>query len=395
MRRCGLARGRALIACAAAAIAVAGCTTQATSSVTVSGKTLTIYVAAPPSGQLDARAQDILDAEQLAFKLQRSSVSQFTLRLKVLHGAKVSDNARTAIQDNSAIAYLGEIIPGASADSIGILNYQDILQVSPTDTAVALTQSSSAVPGAPSEYYESLSTYGRTFARLVPTTALEARALVAELVNEHVSRVYLTTDGQPYGAALAAALRQTAGSALTVDSGRPVAAAVASSGAQAVLFATALPDAAKTLFDSVASANPAIKLFAPSALDDSAFAAGLSPAAGAALRVSAPGFTPAGLPSAGQGFVTAFTSAYGHAPATQAIFGYEAMSAVLGVLKEAGSAGNNRGTVQHDFFGIHNRDSVLGTYSINANGDTSLAPFVISRVKSGQLVPFRFVSEQG
>jgi hypothetical protein len=38
---------------------------------------------------------------------------------------------------------------------------------------------------------------------------------------------------------------------------------------------------------------------------------------------------------------------------------------------------------------------VLGTYSINANGDTSLAPFVISRVKSGQLVPYRFVSEQG
>ena len=63
------------------------------------------------------------------------------------------------------------------------------------------------------------------------------------------------------------------------------------------------------------------------------------------------------------------------------------MSAVLAVLHEAGTSANNRGTVQKDFFAIRNRASVLGTYSINVNGDTSLAPFVISRVKSGQLVP--------
>ena len=71
------------------------------------------------------------------------------------------------------------------------------------------------------------------------------------------------------------------------------------------------------------------------------------------------------------------------------------MSALLAVLHESGTAANNRGAVQKEFFAIRNRASVLGTYSINANGDTSLAPFVISRVKSGQLVPYRFVSEQG
>ena len=395
MRRCGLARGRALIACAATAVVFAGCTTQATSTVTVSGKNLTIYLAAPPNARLDARAQDVLDAEQLAFGLQHSSVPDFTLRLKVLHGAKVSDNARTVIQDDTAIAYLGDIIPGDSADSLGILNYEDVLQVSPTDTAVELTQPSAAVPGSPDLYYESLSTFGRTFARVVPTTALEARALLAELVSEHVSHVYLTTDGQPYGAALAAALRHTAGAAVTVTSGRPVAATAASSGAQAVLFATASPSAAQSLFNRVAAVNSSLKLFAASALDDTGFVAGLSPQAAAALRVSSPGFTSAALNGPGQGFVTAFTSAYGHAPSTQAIFGYEAMSAVLSVLKEAGKGANNRSTVQRDFFAIHNRDSVLGTYSINANGDTSVAPFVISRVRLGRLVPFRFVSEQG
>ena len=67
----------------------------------------------------------------------------------------------------------------------------------------------------------------------------------------------------------------------------------------------------------------------------------------------------------------------------------------LSVLKEAGTSANARGTVVKDFFAIRNRQSVLGTYSMNSNGDTSLAPFVFSRLKSGQLVPFKFVSVSG
>ena len=70
------------------------------------------------------------------------------------------------------------------------------------------------------------------------------------------------------------------------------------------------------------------------------------------------------------------------------MFGYEAMSAVLDVLKQAGTSATSRAIVVHDFLTIHNRSSALGTYSINANGDTSIAPFVIERLQGGQLVPF-------
>ena len=374
---------------------LAGCTQATGSGVTISGKSLTIYISAPPASELDARAQDVIDAEELAFKLQHSSITGFALRYDVLHAAKPSDNARTAIQDATAIAYLGEILPGDSADSLGILNSQDILQISPTDTAVELTQTSSAVSDSPSTYYESLGTYGRTFTRVAPTTLLEAKAIVSELAAEQLSHVYVANDGEHYGRALANAIKQAAGSSVSVATGAPSASAVQSSGAQALVFATASAPAAKNLFDAVATASPSVKLFAPSALDDQGFASSLSPAAAASLRVSSPGFTSAALSDAAKGFVTAFTSAYGHAPSTQAIFGYEAMSAVLAVLHEAGTAANNRGTVQKDFLAIHDRASVLGTYSINVNGDTSLAPFVISQVKAGQLVASRFVSEQG
>ena len=59
------------------------------------------------------------------------------------------------------------------------------------------------------------------------------------------------------------------------------------------------------------------------------------------------------------------------------------------MLKEAGSAANDRAIVVHDFFAIKNRSSVLGTYSINTTtGDTSIAPFVFSRFQDGLLVPY-------
>ena len=107
------------------------------------------------------------------------------------------------------------------------------------------------------------------------------------------------------------------------------------------------------------------------------------------LYVSAPGFLTQNLTPDGSTFVSQFMSAYGGAaPVPQAIFGYEAMLAVVHVLQQAGAQANNRSTVVHDFLAIRNRQSALGTYSINSTGDTSIAPFVFSRLQQDKLVPF-------
>jgi branched-chain amino acid transport system substrate-binding protein len=303
-----------------------------------------------------------------------------------VQGKEISDNARAAIQDDAAIAYLGEVMPGASTESIGITNAQDVLQVSPTDTAVAETQATSAVPRSPNRYYESLKTYHRTFARVVPTTALEARALVSLMQSLGVSRVALQSDGSDYGKALALAVRGSAGPGMTVTS--------SASGADAVLFAGSSAGKARTTFEQAAGANPKVKLFAPSALASRSFVATLTPAAQGALYVTEPGFYKDRAPAALK-FATDFQATYGHAPATQAIFGYEAMASVLAVLREAGSSANNRGTVVRDYFALKNRQSVLGTYSINANGDTSLDAFVASRMQRDRLVPVKALAGQG
>jgi branched-chain amino acid transport system substrate-binding protein len=376
-----LARGRAACAWALLAVAVAGCTQSGggSSSVTVSGKTLTIYVSDAPASQ-PAVSADVLDAERLAFP-QPATVSGFSVQVKVLHG-KISDQARTAIQDQSAIAYLGEVVPHSSYASLGITNAVDLLQVSPTDTALELTQATPAVPGAPDMYYQSLSTYGRTFARVVPTSGREASAQVQEMAKLGVTKLYVADDGGPYGAAIANAVRHDAAGKITVTSSQ--------SGADGVFYGSNSPVSAEQFFDRAAAANPSAKLFGPSALSDPGFAAGLS-AAVRSLYVSAPGFLTADLTPAGNTFVAQFMSAYHRTPDSQAIFGYEAMSAVLTVLREAGAQANNRSTVVHDFLSIKNRQSVLGPYSMNSDGDTSIAPFVFSRLERGRLVPFASV----
>jgi ABC-type branched-subunit amino acid transport system substrate-binding protein len=393
MRSLLSARGRALGVCASAlaAAALAGCGTTGTTTASIPGTTLTIYIS-KPAGALTNTQQDVISAEELALREIGSTVGKFTLKQDVLAGSPLSDNARTAIANPGTIAYLGELVPGSSAQTIGITNAQQVLQVSPTDGALELTQAVPEVPGSPGVYYESLSSNGQTFARVVPNDKFQAKALVDEMQSAGVKQLYIKDDGSDYGRVLRGLVTGDAPAA-----GISIASSLA--GASGVFYAGTSTAAATELFNSAASSDPSIKLFAPSALDDNAFAATLSSGAQRDAYVSSPGFTTGSLPAAGHQFVAAFRAAYGHAPATQAIFGYQAMASVLAALRKAGGSANNHSTVMKDFLALSNEnpgwpDSAVGSYSLDKSGDITYAggaPFVFSHVKNGVLVPFKAV----
>lgn len=377
-RRAALA---GVLAAALTTMGVSQCGGSSSSStVTVSGSTLAIYASAPQSNS-SSQATDVLDAERLALSQLGSKVSGFTIRFQALQ-AKPSANARTAIQDKTAIAYLGELDPGVSAGTMGITNAQDLLQVSPTDTALELTQSTPAVHGAPGDYYEAHGTYGSTFARVVPTSAEEAKAQVSLMGSLSVKKLYVANDGSPYGEAVAYAVRKDAGAAgISVATGPPTAGSFSTSSADALFFgaSNSAGASAARLFGAVGTH---VKLFAPSALASAALPNG--------TYLSQPGFLPKQVPAMGQTqFVKPFKVRYGRAPSIEAIFGYEAMAALLSVLHQAGTQANNRTKVVHDFFAIRNRQSVIGTYSIDTDGNPSIAPFVFSRFQGGAPVPWR------
>ena len=383
-----LTASRGVVGAAAAclaALAVVGCgptsgSSSSTSSVTVSGHTLSIYISEPHDLAGDVMAQDVIRAEQMAFSAHRSEVTDYSLRLQPVRLAKPSDNARAAIMDSSSIAYLGEIAPGASDQTVGITNAQDLLQVSPTDNALELSDATPAVSGGPHSYFESWSTYGRTFARMVPSGSLEARAQVAEMKSLGVTKLYVSSDGSDYGRALA--------DAVTIDaSGSGIAVTKTLASADAVFYGAQSPSAAAHFFNRAATTAPAAKLFGSSALNTPAFPAALASSAAKHVYVTIPGYLPKDLPATGKSFVSLFRRASGHAANVEAIFGYEAMSALLRVLKQEGKSANNRTAVVNAFLRQRKVPSVLGTYSIDSAGNTSLNGFVVARVSGGKLVP--------
>jgi ABC-type branched-subunit amino acid transport system substrate-binding protein len=385
-------KGRRAVGAAALALALAGCSTASNgnSSVSATGQTLTIYVSAPAGCQVTAGVAscsnhalaDTINAEQLAFAQDAHAVTAYTLRMHVITEGELSSHARQAISDKGAIAYIGELAPADSEQTVGITNAQDLLQVSPGDTALELTQTTPAVPtGRPKYFLESSGTYGRTFARIVPNSAVEAKATIAELKALGVSSVYINSDASFYGQAMADALRTDAAGASVSVSTSP-----ASAGA---IFYAAEPShaaAAAVKLMGYASQNPSATLFGTSSLDTPAFVQALSTAP-AHLYISTPGVLSSAEPAAYTQFASAFSAKYGHQPASEAAFGYESMTAVIGVIAKAGRNGNNRRTVGQDFFHITNRPSAVGTYSIDSGGDSNLTSFVFNHVKNGVFVP--------
>ena len=383
-------RSRALassgVACLAA-LAIAGCSAagsssgSSSSSVTVSGRTLSIYLSEPADLKQDSVAQDVVDAEQLAFAAHHGEVKDFKVALVTRRLSELTDNARNAIIDGTTIAYLGEIAPGASDDTVGITNALDVLQVSPTDGALELTSNTPVISGGYKGFFESWSTYGRTFARLVPSGTQEAKAEVAEMKSVGVTRLDVANDGSDYGKALGLAVSTDAKAAgITLEN-------TISEADNGYFYATDSPATGAQFFNNVAAKSPNAKLFGPSSLNSGVFASKLSSSV-KNLYISIPGYLTKDLPADGKAFVAKFKTAYGHTPNVEAIFGYEGMSAVLSVLQNAGNKANNRTDVVRDFLKLHNVQSVLGTYSIDSFGNTNLNAFVFAKVNGGQIVPF-------
>ena len=408
-QRC-LALLAALLILAASASAVS-CGESERSGARIPGSELVIYTSLPLQGVGRQRAVDVLAGERLALDQAGRKVGDFQVRLIPLDNAaaktgqqdptRSSANAQTAAKSNKTIAYIGELDSPGSAVSIPILNRAGILQVSPGDTAVGLTRSEGAGKDEPGKYYP---TDQRSFARVVPADHIQAQAVTSYMKDQGVKRSYLVNDRSLYGAGIAYQVAEKArdqGVAVAANEAidaervdtRALATKVASSGADAVFYGGAMGSQVVELWRALLARSPQIKLFGPASLADAAFAKAIGPA-GRSTFLTSPAFDPRLYPPAGQEFFKDFSDAYAREPDAQAIYGFEAMSAVLEAIKSTEEQGNDRGAVIDAFFATKNRESVLGTYSIDENGDTTLADYGAYRVEGGSLVFDKVLKDQ-
>jgi branched-chain amino acid transport system substrate-binding protein len=360
----------------------------------------TIWSSGPLTGAGGSLGRDVRDAERLA--LAESGVSGITLRVvddatRAAGGwdpATTARNARRAAQDATALAYLGEVNSGATAISLPVLNEAGIPQVSPSNTYVGLTRSRGGERGEPDRYYP---TGLRTFFRVVPADHLEAAAIAALLARRGVHRLALAHDGDVYGRSLERLVVDAArarGLEVVLDvrlssrgrNAARVARRVRASGAQGFVFTGITASGAPKVVRAVHARAPAIPLVVPDACLDTAFTRHVGAAAARTLITGEAAPAMARGP-AGQAFADRFRARWHRSPGPYADYGYEAMTLVLDAIGRAGPGGSvpeRRRRVVTELQATRDRDSILGRYSIDPQGDTTLSTYGVFSVAAGR-----------
>jgi branched-chain amino acid transport system substrate-binding protein len=374
--------------------------------------TLTIYSSLPLQGDSRPQSESVVNGEKLALEEAGGKVGKFTIKYVSLDDAtaaagkwepgQVSANARKAAQDKSTIAYLGEFNSGASAISIPVINEAGILQISPSNTYVGLTRSQGADKGEPDKYYPS---GVRTFGRVVPADHIQAAAQVSYQKEEGCTKTYILNDKEVYGKGLADQVQGIAGGQqiqVVANEGidtkaanfRSVAQKIKASGADCMFFGGITQNKAVQVWKDVNAVNPSLKLFGPDGVAESAFSEKVGSAVEKQAYITNPTLDPKLYPPAAQEFFKTFEEKFGKAPEPYAIYGYEAMKLALLAIQNAGDKGNDRQAVIDAFFQIKDRDSVLGKYSIDENGDTTLSDYGANRIEDGALTFDKVIKAQ-
>jgi branched-chain amino acid transport system substrate-binding protein len=317
--------------------------------------------------------------------------------------ARVGHNARRATRDASAIAYIGELHSGATRTSLPITNEARILQVSPASSAGDLVRQPGTFDGVPEELQPSGE---RTFGRVIPSDAAQARGAAGWISEIGGERVAAVVERTPFGRVVADAFAdQAAVAGLNVERSRFDRSldALTKEGIEgSIADLCALPAG------SVEPPLPAgFTYFAGEAPRALAIFGCLHPTGRPLMGTDAllphvgdlradvvndvyltsAAQDPSQLPPSGQDFVERFRREHGREPGRYAAYGYEAMAVVLDSIERAGEGGADRTEVIDAFLAITDRESVLGTYSIESTGETTLDRLTGYRADRGRARP--------
>ncbi len=386
------------------------------------GTELTIYSSLPLQGTSKGQSEAVIDGEMLALKQAGNKVGKYTIKYESLDDStaqnpgtadetQTGDNARKAVSDPTTIFYLGEFNSGGTKVSLPILNKAGIPQISPSNTAVGLTTDEpGADPNEPDKYYP---TGERTYARIVPKDTIQGAALATIMQEDGCKSIHIFNDKTTYGAGLGRNVENSAKElGLTVEGNdgtdrnsanyRSLAEKIK---ADCFVGSGVTGENYVQVFKDVAAAQPDIKLYGPDGVAEAAFTdpkeGGIPADVGARTKVTVATLSPEefekqGIEEAAK-FFTDYEKEYGVAkPDPYAIYGYETMKLALDTLEAAGDKANDRKAVVDQLINkTKGRNSVLGTYDIDENGDTTLTDYGLYTIDGGELTFDKVIKAKG
>src|SRR3954452_2126763 len=329
------------------ALVLAGCGIAGTAKVEAP---VNVYVSLPLTGPRAGEGTDASDGARLALEQAQGKAGSIQVRATFLDDANgkvwdpvaVGANARQAVQDSAAAAYIGELDSEPTRASVPITNDAGLVQVSPGAGGVDLTQPAVGYPDSPDRYQPSGSP---SFARTVPADDVVVNAAANWISELGATAALAASNGSAFENLAASEFRTAAG-----EDGIQVGSSVH---------------------------GRKVALYAPS---DGAFAFG-----GQSFAVSAE-LDPGRLPD--RQFAGQFQHRFHRAPGPYAAYGYEAMGLVLQAIADAGAdASSFRDNVRNGVLGAHRDGTVLGSYSITSDGDTTECAIQRYRIRGNVRIP--------
>lgn len=370
----------------------------------VDGDTLTVYASLPAHGEGAAAGKAAELGMRKALADAGGRAGRRAVRLVVLASTRPGDtewdpgtieaNAERAVDDATAIAYVGELDQGGSAVSLPVTNRAGILQVSPADGLTSLTRTPPGRPSAgPERYYPEGE---RNFVRLVGPDLDAARAIVASL-RERGSRRLAVIDGQriadrelesmamaligtgtPRGV-VRVGVREMDDPAQRRQQALDVTAELVAAQPDAILYAGGAGPEAGSLLAGLARELPSVPVWGGPQLALGAGRFPLAPDGACAMTGAVAPTSPARdarrvLAAARRG------GANGHR--SQSLLGYDAMSLTLAAIDEGGA---HRGRVVAAARRPGTRRGSMGEYAIARSGDAEgRDPVCVELVPAGR-----------
>ncbi|MFL5782147.1 MAG: branched-chain amino acid ABC transporter substrate-binding protein [Thermoleophilaceae bacterium] len=396
---------------AALAVGVAACGSSSSSkggaTSKISGTSLTIYSSLPEQGASGGQAKSIENGAKIALENKGGKVGKYTVTYKPLDDSlastgaadegKGAQNARTAVQDKSAVGYVGEYNSGISKVTIPILNKAGITQISPANTYVGLTSDAPGhESGEPAKYYP---TGKRTYARVVPKDTIQSAALLTAAKQDGCKSVHIFNSKSTYSAGLAKNIELVAPKLGGIkiegndayDPKAPNYRSIASGvKADCVIQTGEIEQNGVQVMKDVAAADKGVKLYGADGICLNASAdptKGIPPTLAPQFKCTIATLDPKTFGPEGKKFFADYAKKYNEPhPDPYAIYGYESMALLLDSVQKAASSGNlTRQAVTDAVFSTKDRNSVLGKYSIDQNGDTTLTDYGLYKIQGKDL----------
>ena len=307
--------------------------------------------------------------------------------------ARAAANARAYAADTSVVGVIGTFNSGAAEIEIPLLNRAPggpVAMVSPANAYVGLTHAGpGTAPGEPARYYP---TGKRNYIRVVPADDFQgaASAVLAQRLKK--KSVYVLNDNEAYGLGAATNFKNAATRLGITIAGfeawdpaastyEALATTIKQSGADAVFIGGLVCENGGTLLkDLVAGLGSRVQLMAPDGFTPISAVVDAAGTAAEGLTVSVAGLPNAQLKGAGKAFLAGFGKVVGKEPDRYSVYAAQAAEVLLAAIARSDGS---RSSISAELFRTRITKGLLGSFTIDRNGDTSENPVAISRVKRG------------